>query len=77
MKGNAELTLSFSSNSEAQRVHKVLNGESFKEERSTISISRKGSKVLISIHAKDFVALRAAVNSYLRNVQLIDTLQER
>ncbi len=52
---------------EAAVVRKALSPEAGRDvPKARVSVSGAGRKVLITIHAEDTGALRAAVNSYLR-----------
>ena len=76
MKSESTLTLHCDNSADAGRLEAILKGEHFQDPGLSLSIRCEGSKILIQMRAKDVVALRAAINSCLRNVQLLHTLDE-
>lgn len=57
-------------------VFTALRPESGEGRRFTSKVERRNSSVLITIEAEDPVALRAAVNSYLRLLRLLHDTEE-
>ena len=60
-----------------EAVYRSLLPESGKSKRFESSVRLENDKVVIEIKAKDPTALRAAINSYLRLLSLLDDLEER
>ncbi|MBM3229797.1 hypothetical protein FJZ26_05170 [Candidatus Parvarchaeota archaeon] len=54
---------------------RALAQETEFKKRSLSSISPKGSKLVIRIKADDVVALRATINSYLRLLSVIESIE--
>ena len=73
----AELTVSFASASEAENAEKSLVQETEMKQRARSEISRREKELKLKIEADDPVALRAALNSYLRLIGIIRELAER
>lgn len=78
MSANAVIRLSFPSESLAEIVLKALTPEvrKFPSMRSRASLEKENTYLTLRIEAKDTVALRAAVNSYLRWTNSIVTVLE-
>ncbi len=67
-RATAELYVEFPSKDHARAICEALKPElkTPLTPRSKANVERMGKKVKMSVQAKDIVALRAAVNSYLR-----------
>ncbi|HLC69200.1 MAG TPA: KEOPS complex subunit Pcc1 [Candidatus Bilamarchaeaceae archaeon] len=76
MKARIQLNVPFESATDAQAACQALAGESFKGGRVVSEVKSRENSILINIEAEDIVALRAAVNSYLRHVQVIRSVNE-
>ncbi len=61
--------------SEARNIISALEKENASGKRFASRISADGGKLSITVEAGDMVALRAAVNSYLRYLQAIEGVQ--
>lgn len=74
MKNSAEMVLEVPKE-EAKNIIAALEKESASSSRFSSRISAKDGKLVIRIEAEDIVALRATVNSYLRYLQTIESVQ--
>jgi tRNA threonylcarbamoyladenosine modification (KEOPS) complex Pcc1 subunit len=78
MKTQAIVCLSFSSEKQIKVVLEALKPETKTPatRRSKVQIKSEGNKLTLNFKAKDTSALRAAINSYLRQVNmLVDLLK--
>lgn len=69
-----KLRFSFSSAKKALEAKKALGKGGPKTERSKVKVSVKGKELVVEISATDTVALRAAMNTYLRHMKVIEEL---
>ena len=74
MECEGKLGFSFPGAKEALGAKKALGKGGPKTERSKVKVSVKGKKLVVEICATDSVALRAAVNTYLRHLKVIEEL---
>lgn len=74
MKNSAELILEVSP-SEAKNIISALEKENASNKRFTSRIFAKDNKLIIRIEADDVVALRSTLNSYLRYLQTIESVE--
>lgn len=74
MECTGTLRFSFSSAAEAKKAEKALGKGGPETERSRARISIKGKELAVEVSAKDSVALRAAVNSLLRHMSVVESL---
>jgi tRNA threonylcarbamoyladenosine modification (KEOPS) complex Pcc1 subunit len=67
-KAEAEVSLPFNKKSDAEALRRALSPETArpKTSRASVRVTRRKKVLRISFFAKDFVALRAMLNSYLR-----------
>jgi len=73
MKSETEINVLFKDSKSAKSAVDALKQEGIGK-RVKSSLSLKGNKVKIKINAKDTVALRATVNTYLRSLQVIEKI---
>ena len=76
MRSEAEINIFFDSEDETKSTMIALKQEEEFKKRSTSKIIRNGNKLTIRIDASDIVALRATLNSYLRDVQVIENIEK-
>jgi KEOPS complex subunit Pcc1 len=62
--------------SNAEFVYKALLPEMEKTRRAEVSIKKSGKKILLSIKAEDKIMLRAAINTWLRNLKIAQEMVE-
>ena len=74
MECEGKLRFSFSSAKNALEAKKALGKGGPKTERSNVKVSVKGKELVVEISATDSVALRAAVNTHLRHMKVIEEL---
>lgn len=74
MKGKSNVCIEFSSESDALAALTALKQEEEFKKRSNSKVSVNGRCILIEITADDLVALRATLNSYLRLLQTIESI---
>lgn len=67
----AEMEVSFPSAREAENAVRSLLQETEFKGRSSSGLSRRGAKLIVQVKAEDPVALRAALNSYLRLISIL------
>ncbi|MGQ4915760.1 MAG: KEOPS complex subunit Pcc1 [Candidatus Asgardarchaeia archaeon] len=72
------LEILFDNESDTQVVYDSIYIESKAKltDRSITEISKEKNKIILIVKAKDITALRAAVNSYLRLLNLVIKIQE-
>jgi KEOPS complex subunit Pcc1 len=81
-KSSAEIQIKLKTERQAESIYKALKPESKKSfaTRSEVEILMREREILLIIKAKDIVALRAALNSYLRFIKamkkLINTIEK-
>jgi KEOPS complex subunit Pcc1 len=79
MKASTVITLHFPSRKQLEMVLKALKPETIMHpstRRSKVNVTSRQNSLILSFEAEDTSALRAAINSYLRWVMLInDSLQ--
>ena len=74
--GSATLSLSFSSLSSAKAAYDALFAEADFSHRGGSKVKLEGKTVRVEILADDPVSLRASLNSYLRLMQIIKTVEK-
>ncbi len=72
MENGANLGLTITIKKDPKIKYLKILSQKGKKERSTTSLKEKGSELIIKIAAKDATALRASVNSVLRDLQVIE-----
>lgn len=75
MRNSAEMILEVPAE-EAENIIAALEKESSSDRRFSSRIFIKDKKLVIKIEAEDIVALRAAVNSYLRYLQTMESMED-
>ncbi|MEM3730624.1 MAG: KEOPS complex subunit Pcc1 [Candidatus Bathyarchaeia archaeon] len=78
MKANASMRLKFNSEKILDTIFRALEPEAKKPAtmRSRASLERDGTFLILKVEAKDTVALRAALNAYLRWINSIVNVLE-
>lgn len=78
MKVQVLVNIEIPSEKELQVVMQALEPETklTSSSRSKVSLSSKGNKLILHLNAKDSSAMRAAVNSYLRLIDVAMKLQQ-
>jgi len=71
---HADLTLPLGSNAEAVEAALLPELDRGPVDRARVMISRNGSELKLEVDALDTIALRAAVNTWLRLVQVADRI---
>ena len=74
MECEGNLRFSFPSAKKALEAKKALGKGGPKTGRSKVKVSVKGKELVVEISATDSVALRAAVNTHLRHMKVIEEL---
>jgi len=74
MKGESQIKIDFDTEQDAQSALLALKREEEFKKRSVSNISVQGSTLVIDIEAEDIVSLRATVNSYLRYLQVFESI---
>ena len=77
MKAKATVNINISSDKHLLSILKALKPETKKlGNRSKVNINKDGSFIILTVEAKDTVALRATLNTYLRWIgSAIETLE--
>jgi tRNA threonylcarbamoyladenosine modification (KEOPS) complex Pcc1 subunit len=75
-RGSATLSLSFPAAASAKAAYDGLLAEADFSHRGGSKVSLSGKTVKVEIAADDPVSLRASINSYLRLMQIIKTLDQ-
>lgn len=76
MRSKGMLEIEFADEKSAKSALLALKQEEDFRKRVSSSVSVKGKMLFIKIDANDVVAFRATMNSYLRNVQIMEQLEE-
>lgn len=71
MRSEALIKVHFPDKESAAAASAAISSEQFKK-RVTPKVIVRGSSIFVDLDAKDIVALRAALNSYLRLLQAIE-----
>jgi len=74
--GSANLALNFESSASAKAAYDALLAEADFSHRGGSKVKLSGKSVCVEIKADDPVSLRASINSYLRLMQIIKTLEQ-
>lgn len=74
MKNRIEMILEVPA-TQAQAIIAALKKEDASNKRFSSTISMKGGKLSIEVEAEDIVALRSTLNSYLRYLQTIESVE--
>jgi len=74
--GEATLRLNFSSPASAKAAYHALLQEADFSHRGGSRVSLEGRSVIVEISADDPVSLRASINSYLRLMHIIKTVEQ-
>lgn len=74
--GEATLRLNFSSSLSAKAAYDALLQEADFSHRGGSKVLLKGKSVIVEISADDPVSLRASLNSYLRLMHIIKTVEQ-
>ena len=74
--GSANLSFSFPSASSAKAAYSALLAEADFSHRGESKVSLSGKSVLIKIIADDPVSMRASLNSYLRLMGMIKSIDD-
>jgi len=72
----AELRLHLASPAEAEICSKAMSVGDKPGDRSTQTVSSEGNELVISISAKDLGALRATINSMMREAKIANDVLE-
>lgn len=75
MKNRVEMVLDVPTN-EAKNIIAALEKENAHETRFSSNIFLKAGKLVVKIESNDIIALRATLNSYLRYLQTIETIDK-
>ncbi len=75
-KAKAVLSIVFGDEAEAKSAHAALKGEEAFKKRSASHTIQDGKELTITVESEDSVSLRAALNAYLRDLQVVDEIEE-
>lgn len=75
MRSKAEIEIEFKNNEEALAAIAAMKHEGEFKKRSDSKTAAEGNVLKININSSDLVSLRASVNSYLRNLQVIEGIK--
>ncbi len=75
MKNKAQLSFVFKDEKQAQAVLAAIKHEEDFKKRSISNVIQKGKEILISVESDDIVALRASLNAYLRDIQIVEGVE--
>lgn len=68
----ATISIVFSDEAEVKAAIAALKGEEAFKKRSTSHTIQNGKELIITVDSQDSVSLRAALNAYLRDLQVIE-----
>ena len=74
--GSATLRLNFQSDSSAKAAYRSLLQEADFSHRGGSKVKMQGKSVVVEIQADDPVSLRASMNSYLRLMHIIKSVEQ-
>ena len=71
---SADLCFEYPTNEDAQRVARSIRVavDQLDDDRSTVAVDRTEAELTVAVTAADLVALRAAINSWLRYVSVAE-----
>ena len=75
MKNKAQLSFVFKDEKQAHAVLAAIKHEEDFKKRSISNIIQKGKEILISVESDDIVSLRASLNAYLRDIQIVEGVE--
>ena len=76
MKSKAELRFYFDNEKKAEAAELALKQEEEFKGRSNSKVIKKGKEIIITVDSDDVVSMRANVNAYLRDLQVIEGVKE-
>ena len=76
MKNKAELRLVLKDKEQVEAVLRALAHEEDFKKRSVSIITRNGNEIIIKVESEDVVSLRASLNAYLRDIQVIEGIEK-
>ena len=76
MKSEAEIRIFFENEEQANAAVAAIKHEEDFKKRSDSKVIRGKKTLTIKIDALDLVALRATLNSYLRDIQIIENVEK-
>ena len=76
MKSNAELRFYFDTEKKAEAAELALKQEEEFKRRSNSKVIKKGKEIIITVDSEDVVSLRANINAYLRDLQVMEGIKE-
>ncbi|MEM4165901.1 MAG: KEOPS complex subunit Pcc1 [Candidatus Bilamarchaeaceae archaeon] len=75
MRYSSEIKVLCSDEEEANNIMASISHEGKGSDRATARVSRKGKEISINIVSADATALRAFINSFLRDLQAIEGVE--
>lgn len=76
MRASGRISASFPDEKGAEKALRALKGEQESSKRVGSRVFRDGKTVVVEAEASDIVALRAALNAYLRYLQTIEGINK-
>ena len=77
MRAESIISIEFPNEDSARAAEKAVSHEGKVGSRSGSEVKRQGRKITVRILAKDVVALRATVNSFMREFQVFEGIEKR
>ncbi len=76
MKSKADITIIFPDEKSLDAALAAIRHEEDFKKRSASKVIKRGNELIISIESLDTVSLRAALNAYLRDFQVIENVEK-
>ncbi len=76
MKNKAELRFELKDEKQAEAVLRALAHEEDFKKRSISNITKNRNEITIKVESEDVVSLRASLNAYLRDIQVIEGIEK-
>ena len=76
MRSEAEITIFFENENQLNAAIAAIKQEEEFKKRSSSKIIKDANKLIVKIDAEDTVALRATLNTYLRDIQIMENVEK-
>ncbi|MBS3067384.1 hypothetical protein J4450_01670 [Candidatus Micrarchaeota archaeon] len=76
MKTSAEIRVLLKNKEQVEAVLRALAHEEDFKKRSISNIIKNGNEIVIKVESEDVVSLRASLNAYLRDIQVIEGIEK-
>ena len=77
MKSRAEIEIDFADEKKAEAALAAMKHEQDFKKRSSSKLIRERNKLRIIVDSSDLVSLRASINSYMRDLQVMEGIEDK